>query len=53
MKIYTTEKLTQEFVSSPKESVINSILNFSKSYEVLKPEAKKTRNSNRIGVILN
>lgn len=54
MKIYTNDSNTSnETVNAPNTAVINTILNFSKSLEVLKPEQVLKDGQNNIEVILN
>jgi len=54
MKIYTNEtKTSKEFVKSPKQDVINSILNFSKSLEVFEIKNTQQLENTKIEVILN
>lgn len=55
MKIYTNEtKTSKEQVKSPKASVINDLLNYSKSLEVIKlKSAEKEKGRKNAEVILN
>lgn len=54
MKIYTNEpKTSKEKVTSPKESVINNILNFSKSLEVFELQETTKDDKKNVEVILN
>lgn len=56
MKIYTNElKTSEEQIKSPKKAVLNSILNYSRALEVLKPEENVTKKFNpvEVEVILN
>lgn len=52
MKIYTNQEVSKSLQTGPKSSVITNLLNFSKSYEVLKGE-KESKKAQPIGVILN
>lgn len=54
MKIYTNEpKTSEELTKSPRKAVINSILNYSRALEVLKPEENESKKFNAVEVILN
>lgn len=53
-KVYTSEiKTPQQSIQSPKESVLNSILNFSKSLEVIDTGGKKDQIIDQVEIILN
>lgn len=52
MKIYTNQEVSKDLQTGPKASVIKNLLNFSKSYEVLKGE-QESKQAQKIGVILN
>lgn len=52
MKIYTNQEVSKRIQTGPKSSVINNLLNFSKSYQVLKGE-KESKKAQSIGIILN
>lgn len=54
MKIYTNESnASKEIVTSPKESVINQLLNFSKALEVHELKSGDKRQKNKVELILN
>ena len=52
MKVYTNQEVSKNLYTGPKGSVIKNLLNFSKSYEVLKGE-EESKQVKPIGVILN
>ncbi|MFT5822686.1 MAG: hypothetical protein ACI8ZM_003942 [Crocinitomix sp.] len=54
MKIYTNKSTTsKEAVKAPKSIVIDNILNFSKSLEVLQLEKTVNGEKNNIEIVLN
>ena len=54
MKIYTSESNTSnEQIKTPKNNVINTLLNYSKSLEVLKSEKRSPEVLKVVEVILN
>jgi hypothetical protein len=54
MKIYTTESKTSKIsTKSPKSSVIDNLLNYSKSLEVVKLKKNLMDDKKNIEVILN
>ncbi len=54
IKIYTNEsKTSKDTVETPNSAIINNILNFSKSLEVLKIEKAQMGEKFNIEVILN
>ena len=53
-KIYTSESNTsKDQVKHPKNDVINVLLNYSKSLEVLKSEKRKPEITKSVEVVLN
>lgn len=54
MKIYTNEsKLVNDNLKSPKKSVIDNILNYSKALEVIKTKSASTREIKNVELLLN